>query len=106
MTREELLERMSVEEFYTWFMLEQLELYGEYGAWLRTGLICATLANVNRGDKNQPAFTPQDFMPEAFHPRKKPDTPQSMKEKWIAIMHAQNAIMVRKHGGTDRAPAV
>lgn len=95
MTHEELLDRMTVEEYHTWFILEQLEPWGEYGAWLRTGLMCATLANINRG-KNQPAFTPQDFMPEAFSPRKKLETPKSMKEKWIAIMHAQNAIVARR----------
>lgn len=89
MTREELLDRMTIEEFQMWVTLNQLEPFGEYGEWLRTGLICSTLANIHRG-KDQPLFTPQNFMPEAFAPKKKP---QSMKERWMAVMEAQNAIM-------------
>lgn len=93
---------MTVEEFQKWLMLEQLEPFGEYGEWLRTGLVAATMANINRG-KNQAAFTPQDFMPEAFHPRKKPETPETMKSKWIAIMHAQNNVVaLRERAGAGR----
>ncbi len=77
-----------------WFLLEQVEPFGEFGAWLRTGVMASTMANIHRG-KDQPVFKPMDFMPEAFNPRKKPETPKSMKEKWMAIMHAQNAIAER-----------
>lgn len=100
MTREELLDRMTIEEFHMWIMLEHLEPYGEYGEWLRSGLVCATMANINRG-KNQRAFTPQDFMPEAFSPRKKTETVKSMKDKWIAIMNAQNAIVGARKAESD-----
>jgi len=94
MTRDELRERLTVEEFRVWFMLEQIEPFGEFGAWVRAGVIASTLANIHRG-KDQSAFSPSDFMPEAFRPRKEP-TPKSMKEKWMAIMAAQNAIVEKK----------
>ncbi len=100
MTRDELLDRMTAEEFYQWYMLEQLEPFGEYGAWLRTGVIASTLANINRGKDTSP-FAPLDFMPEAYRPVKKPVAPQTMKEKWIAIMEMQNAI-VKAH---ERKPS-
>ncbi len=92
MTREELLDRITVEEFQTWFLLEQIEPYGEYGAWLRTGVLASTMANIHRG-KDQSAFAPLDFMPEAFRPPKKIETPKTMKEKWMAIMAIQNALV-------------
>jgi len=94
MTRNELLDRMTVEEYQMWFLLEQIEPFGEFGAWLRTGVLASTIANIFRG-KDRSAFSPLDFMPEAFRPAKKPETPKTMKEKWMAIMHAQNAIMER-----------
>ncbi len=91
MTRDELLDRMTVEEFHTWYILEKLEPFGEYGEWMRTGVLASTMANIHRG-KDQSAFAPLDFMPEAFRPPKKVETPQTMKEKWMAIMTVQNAL--------------
>lgn len=93
MTRDELRERMTGEEFQAWYTLEQLEPFGEYGAWMRSGIISSTLANIHRG-KNDPAFSALDFMPEVYRPVKK-DAPKTMKEKWMAIMEAQNAIVAK-----------
>lgn len=39
-----------------------LEPFGERTEFLRTGIVAATIANVNRG-KGQKAFSPEDFMP-------------------------------------------
>lgn len=45
----------------------------------RTGLICATLANIYRDTKKQQkAFTPFDFMPNTEKPKKKKQTPEQM----------------------------
>ena len=44
-------------------MYSSLEPWGEERADLRAGIISATLANVNRGDKNDKVLTPLDFMP-------------------------------------------
>jgi hypothetical protein len=96
MTRDELRDRITVEEFQQWFILERIEPFGEYGEWMRAGVIASTMANIHRG-KDTPAFAPTDFMPETFRP-KKVETPRTMKEKWMAIMTAQNTI-VQKLGG-------
>ncbi len=94
-THEELLDPESgitIEEFQRWLLLEQIEPFGEYGAWLRTGVIASTLANINRGKDTSP-FSALDFMPEAYRPPKKVETPKTMKEKWISIMETQNALV-------------
>ena len=98
MTRDELRENMTVEEFQAWVMLEQIEPFGEFGAWLRAGIIASTMANIHRG-KDQAAFSATDFMPEVFAPKKAEATPKTMKEKWMAIIAAQNAITSRRGGG-------
>lgn len=61
MTVEELLERMSLEEFREWQIFERVEPFGDRRADVLTGMICATLANIHRGEKTKP-FTPWDFI--------------------------------------------
>ena len=53
---------MDSHEFTEWQIYEAIEPFGEQRADLRSGIIAATIANVNRG-KGQKAFSATDFMP-------------------------------------------
>ena len=69
-------------------------------AFLRTGLICSTIANCNRDPERHPTpFTPQDFMPESF--RREEEQPEMTNEEreqaWINEMR----VLVAMTGGTD-----
>src|SRR5262245_1750029 len=64
MTRAELRERLSMRELQQWLILEAIEPFGERAAYWRSGLICATIANVNRDPKKTLAFKAKDFMPD------------------------------------------
>jgi len=62
-TLEELGDTMSAYEFSLW-----LEFYTEYpwdGEWLRTGLVCSTIANYAGKERveSAPAAMPFDYMP-------------------------------------------
>ena len=54
-------------------LFEGMEPYGERGAWLRMGILCATLVNLNRGKDDTPA-SPEDFMPETMTERPRPQS--------------------------------
>lgn len=75
MTRDEMMRRISYSEFIEWMILENIEPFGERGDYLRAGIIAATIANVNRG-KDQPAYSPLDFMPVI----KEPEPAQTAEE--------------------------
>jgi hypothetical protein len=52
---------------------EQMEPFGERGAYLRNGIVTAMLYNVNRGTGEE-AANPEDFMPELMvRGRSKPE---------------------------------
>ena len=89
MTREELLSRISADEFREWMLLEQIEPFGEQGAYLRAGIIACTLANIHR-PKDAPAFKPADFMPIVQEPPK-PQTAEQMKAFMEMMRAAQEA---------------
>jgi hypothetical protein len=92
-----MMETMPVKDFYDWMMLEQIEPFGEAGHYLRAGIIASVIANVNRG-KDQPAFSPFDFMPMTFRPPVKIQTGAEHKTALMAIMHQQNAIAKAREG--------
>jgi hypothetical protein len=62
MTVAEMLTRVSSCELTEWAAFYALEPFGEERADLRAGIISATVANVNRGEKQEP-LAAADFMP-------------------------------------------
>ena len=62
MTKKELLTRMDSYEIQEWLEYSKVEPL-EYRADLRAGIICAVIANVNKGKRKAP-YKPEDFMPE------------------------------------------
>lgn len=61
---------MPAQEVAIWEAAHAAEPWGEVRADMASGIVAATIANVNRG-KDTPAFTPSDFMP--FHERQQPE---------------------------------
>lgn len=59
---EELGWRMTADEFGEWWALYQLEPWAEARTDVASGLVCATLANINRKESARP-FGPLDFAP-------------------------------------------
>lgn len=57
-----MMDRLGYTEFTTLQQLEEREPFGEYGAWMRTALLCATLVNINRTPGSAPVEI-EDFMP-------------------------------------------
>ena len=53
---------MSASEFTEWYEYYKLDPWGEERSDWRSGSVCATLANVNRGKKGR-TYKPEDFMP-------------------------------------------
>jgi hypothetical protein len=59
MTRDELLQRMTMPEYRLWLAEYELEPWGEHRDDLRAGIIASTIANVNSTKRT---FKPSDFM--------------------------------------------
>ena len=81
---------MSSAEFGEWLAYYQLEPFGQDRADLPAAIISATIANVNRSEKQEP-YSPADFLPN-FAPKE----PQSW-ETQLAFVEMLNAA----YGGTD-----
>lgn len=91
MTRAELMQRMSAAEFMEWRLLEQIEPFGDRRADVGAAMICATIANVNRGEKTKPYQT-TDFIPRWDPPSPaRPQTPEDQLQFMLMIQAAQNA---------------
>jgi len=56
-----LLRSLTAKQFHEWMIYAELEPFDEVRGDLRSALIAATIANVNRG-KGQTAYTLQDFL--------------------------------------------
>jgi hypothetical protein len=66
------LETLSAKELSDWADFYAREPWGSEAAFLRSGIIAATIANVNRNSKTHPEpFSPMDFMPDFTGRRKK-----------------------------------
>lgn len=53
---------MPVAEYLAWQAYYEIEPFGEMRADSRSGMICATMANIKRGPDTD-AYSPADFMP-------------------------------------------
>lgn len=91
MTHGELLARTDSRELSEWIAFYSLEPWGERFDYLGTGIVAATLANLNRKKGAQP-YKPEDFMPKFKETR-----PQTIEEM-IQIASLMTAAM----GGEDR----
>lgn len=75
---------MSARTFAEWQAYCSLEPFGPQADYWRAGVIAAMIANVNR-KKNQPAFKPEDFMPNGMH-----EEPREMAAEQKAALLTQN----------------
>lgn len=72
MTVGELGQRMSSRELSEWMAYDAIEPIGNH--WQQTGMVAATVANVNRDPKKRATpYQPDDFMPHVEEPEL-PDT--------------------------------
>ena len=62
MTVRELLARIDSHELSKWIEYYKTDPFGNARSDLQSGIIAATIANVNRG-KNTQSYQPSDFMP-------------------------------------------
>ena len=86
MTVGELERRMTSRELSEWIAYDNVDPFGEVRDDLRTGIECATLAQIN-GTKNA---KPKDFMPD-FRPREQ-QTVSDMKARF------ERAFKGKQHG--------
>ncbi len=63
MTRAQLMARMSGSEFQEWMAFDQIEPFGDRRADLLCGILGSIMANLHGRAKDDPAFTPDMFMP-------------------------------------------
>jgi len=78
------LEQLSSIQLAEWEAYYQLEPFGEYQEFWRTGLLASMIANALRG-KGQPSARPEDFIPETF----KPPRPQQTKKFLRDVLSVQ-----------------
>ena len=97
MTHADLMTRMSFNEFMEWMALERVEPFGERAAYLRTGLIVSTMANIHRDDKT-PAYRPSDFMPDFDDDDTPRKTPQQINDILTVIQKMQAQKAARQNG--------
>ena len=96
-----MLGRMSSQELTEWAAFYALEPFGEERADLRAGIISATVANVNRGEKQEP-LTAQEFMPKFGEEQVdgEPEPPEDDPEAWRGLL-AKAEAMNAMFGGLD-----
>lgn len=90
----EMLGRMSSAEITEWLAFYQLEPFGGERDDLRTGIVAATVANVNRDPKKQKRpFEASDFMP-VFpgvgedRGGRREKSPEELRRKWEMVVAA------------------
>lgn len=82
---------MPVVDFYEFMVYEGIEPFGGLRGDVQAAMVCATLANVNRGKETDKIYTPEDFMPRWEPvPPPAPKTPEQQLEIFLMIQKAQN----------------
>lgn len=90
-----MLASMTSREFVTWQVYADLEPFGEIRSDLRTGIECATLANIWRS-KTSKAYKPVDFMPKFGEDATPQKTWQEIKALAIAALGGKNVRKVSR----------
>lgn len=93
MIRTDMLRRMSASEYFEWRALERVEPFGEVGNYYRTGILASMLANMYR-NRDTPAYTPLDFMPQFEAPVEK--TPQELADTLAMIKKMQDMQLAQR----------
>ena len=86
MTVRELLARIDSHELSEWIEYYKTDPFGNALSDLQSGIIAATIANVNRG-KNTQSYQPSDFMPL----QEKPKQEESDMQEVMNIMARGNS---------------
>lgn len=80
--------------FQEWYLLEHIEPFGEAADYLRTGTLCALLANVNRDPEKYPSpFEATDFMPDLYNEFGEPMSTEEIKQFMLGMKAKQDAIL-------------
>lgn len=75
---------MSETEFRDWQAYFAIEPFGEEAAFYRSGIVAATIANVNRDTKTHPEpFSPADFMPKSKRREEEAEKQPATREELI-----------------------
>jgi hypothetical protein len=76
-----------------------VEPFGEYPAWVRSGVVSSVIANVHRSRKSARRFSPEDFMPrEPENGNGSRVQKQSVEEQRIALLQIYS--YAKKHNLT------
>jgi hypothetical protein len=97
MMRGDLVRRMPMSEFVEWWLLEQLEPFGDRRGDLHAGTVAATIANVNRTERSR-GYEWRDMIPdwdERLNSKKIEQTPEQQLQVMLTLQAAQNAIVKR-----------
>lgn len=94
MTVAELLARISGQELAEWMAFDSLEPIGDQRADLQAGIVCATMANLERPAGHR-AYQPTEFMPRFDEP-----TPAEIRQRRIAQVKALAAALGAKRADT------
>ena len=86
---------MPASDFIECMLYEQIEPFGDRRGDLNAGYICATIANVNRGERVEP-FSPFDFMPKWDE---KPKPKKQSGQEQLNFMLALQAVQRLKLSG-------
>lgn len=91
-----LLKNISARELTEWMAYYQVEPFGEARDDLRMGMICSTIANVNRG-KNGRVYKPEDFIPRFDRPK---------QQTWQEQLRIVEMLNIAFHGEDRRNRSV
>ncbi len=75
-------------EFASWQAYDRIDPFGQDRSDLRTAMVSATIANVNRSSKTKP-FQPADFMP-TFEPKPR-QSAQELQSRLFQFAEIHNA---------------
>jgi len=100
-----MLREMPASEFRRWSILEQLEPFGSYGEWLRTGLTIALLANIHRKPGTF-AYTAEDFMPVTMRAKKvgPAQSPEQIFKLMMLLKAHQDAWLAKRKALMEKKP--
>jgi hypothetical protein len=88
-TVDQLLSEISSEELSEWMAYYQLEPFGDERADWRSGMMAATMANLQRS-KNRAPYKPEDFMPQYDRPEQEWEEQMDVIQLWHNALSGSN----------------